>query len=311
MRNCDYYERLIGDMIDGELDSQQSAELRTHMETCESCRRMYQAFSAISAVVSENMEEPPEDFAKTVMNKISSPREKAKRPFAWGRYAAMAACFVLVVFGASRLLNFGMGGSTKQSQPMEAGKSEPGQLTETTATSNVGEVEAAPEAPAKAENEENTYAGDFTLSAGNGSSDESIEKFGRSLDITWDLGDGDTIIDYKAAGIPIEFTANNATATGGSFDIRNQDSASWTYGDEYAIQVADSLNWYYIDILPEWTTDGQVIAPDETVTVQLDWTEHYGELPPGSYRVIKNFVPENDENSAEGFFAACEFEVEN
>lgn len=103
MANCDNFIMMISSLEDCELSAEQEAELRAHMETCADCRRIYDAFIGISEAMSGDLTEPPETLSKGIMYKINSQANgKSPRFFAFGRFTAIAACLVLVLFGASR-----------------------------------------------------------------------------------------------------------------------------------------------------------------------------------------------------------------
>lgn len=116
MRGCDKYQELISAMLDGELEEAAAAELHAHMQHCDDCRSLYEAFADVSAAMQEDlMEEPPEKLAQGVMYKIGlEEKEGSKRPFAFGRFTLIAACLAVVVFAAGR---FGLLGGTDEAPP--------------------------------------------------------------------------------------------------------------------------------------------------------------------------------------------------
>ena len=79
MKNCEYYEELIGAAIDGEITAEEDKELRAHLESCGTCRSFYEAMQAIAGT-DNALGEPPEDFTANVMalvHKAAAPQEKA------------------------------------------------------------------------------------------------------------------------------------------------------------------------------------------------------------------------------------------
>ena len=100
MSDCTKYIELISSMVDGELSAEQELELRTHIEHCDECRKVYEAFMGISDALSEDLVEPPEMLTKGIMFKINM-QKKGKNRFAIGRFTAIAACLALILFGAS------------------------------------------------------------------------------------------------------------------------------------------------------------------------------------------------------------------
>lgn len=119
MRDCDKYIEMISAMVDGELSAEQETELRTHIDTCGECARVYDAFMGISDVLGDDLVAPPETLAKGIMYKINlNKKGGAGKRFAFGRFTALAACLALVLFGASHF-GFLDGLKTGSSAPLE------------------------------------------------------------------------------------------------------------------------------------------------------------------------------------------------
>lgn len=106
MSECDRYLEMISELVDGELPEPQKAELFEHLESCDYCRRAYDAFSAISLSLGETA--APEGFANGVMAAVRTQggtgSKRARRPGKSPvRYMALAACLILAVLAAVRL----------------------------------------------------------------------------------------------------------------------------------------------------------------------------------------------------------------
>lgn len=114
MNDCEKYSELIGCLLDGELAEPQKTELEAHIALCPDCRRLYEAFALVSSALSEE-KEPPESLREDVMSALREeyvPEAHAKkRGLGWGRLAALAACFALVIFAASKTGVFDRAGS--------------------------------------------------------------------------------------------------------------------------------------------------------------------------------------------------------
>lgn len=106
MSECDKYQEMISQMLDGELPEPHKTELVKHLGYCPDCRRVYDAFSAISLSLGETA--APEGFAGDVMAAVrtqgvhGSGRSKAPGK-SLARYLALAACLVLAVLATVRL----------------------------------------------------------------------------------------------------------------------------------------------------------------------------------------------------------------
>ncbi len=79
MKNCEYYEELIGAALDGEITAEEEKELRAHLESCEACRNFYEAMQAISGA-DDALGEPPENFTANVMARVHEAAAPAKTP---------------------------------------------------------------------------------------------------------------------------------------------------------------------------------------------------------------------------------------
>ena len=118
MKNCEYYEELIGAAIDGEITAEEDKELRAHLESCGTCRSFYEAMQAIAGT-DNALGEPPEDFTANVMalvHKAAAPQEKAPAKKKTNitrlvtRYGALAAVAAAAIWAGTAF--FGAKGSS-------------------------------------------------------------------------------------------------------------------------------------------------------------------------------------------------------
>lgn len=79
MKNCEYYEELIGAALDGEITAEEDKELRAHLEGCEACRSFYEAMQAISGT-DDVLGDVPEDFTANVMARVHEAAAPAEKP---------------------------------------------------------------------------------------------------------------------------------------------------------------------------------------------------------------------------------------
>src|ERR1039457_6201937 len=95
-----YSEQVVSIFVDGELAAEEAHGLRDQLSTCRRCRQLLDALRAENRVLSESLQELPEEAASPV----GSSREP--RTFAWGDVAIVTAVLALtsiVAFWISEL----------------------------------------------------------------------------------------------------------------------------------------------------------------------------------------------------------------
>ena len=105
MKNCEYYEELIGAALDGEITAEEDKELRAHLESCEACRSFYEAMQAISGT-DDALSDVPEDFTANVMARVHETAAPAEKPVKRKagiarlvtRYGALAAAAAVAIW---------------------------------------------------------------------------------------------------------------------------------------------------------------------------------------------------------------------
>jgi len=110
MSECEKYLEMISAQIDNELSPEEERELKRHLESCPSCRRVKEAFGAVAGALDGELVQPPEELAASVMQKIRESdksgedrKEKSRnsKRIYLKRYLALAACAALIIFTAS------------------------------------------------------------------------------------------------------------------------------------------------------------------------------------------------------------------
>jgi len=107
MTECEYYQQLISQRLDGELTAAQEHELAEHLSRCADCRAVDAAFRALSEGFADSAEDAPADLCENVMGEIrrENIRKTNKRGSkrTWRSLLATAACFALICAAAATL----------------------------------------------------------------------------------------------------------------------------------------------------------------------------------------------------------------
>ena len=84
-----YSEQIVAIFVDGELPVEEAQRLRDHLSTCQRCRQLLDALRAENRVLSESLQELPEEAA--------SPAGSSRLPWSlpWGQIAVVAAVLAL------------------------------------------------------------------------------------------------------------------------------------------------------------------------------------------------------------------------
>ena len=141
MDNCKDNVEAISMLVDGELGDAEAQALRAHIARCDTCKKIYDAFSAISDSIGDELVQPPKQLAKGVMFRVNLMNERKRRPrFAYGRFTAIAACFVAILLGANY---FGLlGGSMPKSAADKSAEAASSEVLEESAAADMNAPES-------------------------------------------------------------------------------------------------------------------------------------------------------------------------
>lgn len=97
--------------------------------------------------------------------------------------------------------------------------------------------------------------------------------------------------------------------------IFNGTASTWQSGNmkDYSLEAEKDGAWYSVKQIGEFanTMELMIFAPGQRMTHTFKFSERYGELIPGKYRVVKSFWANATEtNEAREFHLICEFTVE-
>ncbi len=82
-----YSEQIVSIFVDGELPAEEARRLRDHLATCRRCRQLLDALRAENLVLSESLQELPEE--------ADSPADFSRLPWSWGDVTIVAGVLAL------------------------------------------------------------------------------------------------------------------------------------------------------------------------------------------------------------------------
>lgn len=113
----------------------------------------------------------------------------------------------------------------------------------------------------------------------------------------------DTIPD-DPAGWGLSFWTDNVTTTGCTLHFRQQGGLKWqddsgavingelTMGSMFRMEVFDGTRWVGLEPIAKVQWDGTLymLPLDNSLTLDISWRDLYGELLPGTYRIVKEIT---------------------
>lgn len=117
----------------------------------------------------------------------------------------------------------------------------------------------------------------------------SNEKKVISDDFPWHIGHENKLAFNNNAGLKLTLKNGTLTPTGATFLLKNEGKDIVYFGQQYFLQLLLDKKWFNIEEYTDWTLELIVINPGEERELRVDWSNFYGELPPGNYRFVKEF----------------------
>ena len=127
------------------------------------------------------------------------------------------------------------------------------------------------------------------------------------------IGDKSDVTKTEEQGALITLLSSDSSSL--TVRIENNTDSTWQSGNmrDYSLEAEKDGEWYTVTQIGELmnTMELVIFAPGETMTHTFKFTERYGNLPAGKYRVVKSFWANKTTTAdAHEFHLVCEFTVE-
>ena len=106
--------------------------------------------------------------------------------------------------------------------------------------------------------------------------------------------------------ITLAIKEKTLTNTGATLILKNNSNKTYTYTNDYGIEIKQNDNWYELngDLIVEIPI--LAINAHESKEIKIGWKNSYGELKKGTYRLIKSVGLNDNSND---FYIAVEFDI--
>jgi len=321
MKNCTDFIDLISAYSDGELNDSDKISVDEHVAVCENCSALLGFYNEISISVSETNAHVPDALCVGVMNRIKNEnlieqKEEPKKKW-WNRqailtrYAPIAACFAVLLLAWQVQSNISQRNNNVSHAPVPVALSD--------VAADMGPMEAETEMSWSAD-DANAYSEPDMIQAAGGAVDDedSIVAATSSPQAL----DGESAVEADAFGdrigrrtdaypleignqaeqiigepsVTLSIIEGELTATGATYSISNTSNIIIEFGRQFTLQINVEGTWYEITpLMPiETFMDMFVLNSGIEESVEIDWLMFYGELPPGTYRLVKEFYYKHD-----------------
>ena len=97
----------------------------------------------------------------------------------------------------------------------------------------------------------------------------------------------------------------------GAVEIMNHSGKELQTGQDCDIQVQVDGKWYRLEQRHDgaWMAIAYSLPDGETTVIGINWSNIYGELPAGSYRIVKKVMDYHAPGDYDTYYLATEFEI--
>lgn len=119
-------------------------------------------------------------------------------------------------------------------------------------------------------------------------------------------------VEVSDNGVDLLVESDSITRTCATLVMENNSQNDVLYGEPYEIEIKIDDNWHKINVVINFVESLYLLKVNKSNGFNLEWNHTYGELPSGTYRIIKEFQIDNvtDDEITETFYSSAEFIIE-
>lgn len=114
-------------------------------------------------------------------------------------------------------------------------------------------------------------------------------------------------------GASMRVKEGTVTPKGLTLEITSINKNDCIYGDEYSLEAYKDKQWYLLNDIVDgrlaWDAIGYPVYNGETSEFSVDWTNIYGELGEGDYRIVKPILDFRGADDFDQYYLATEFTI--
>lgn len=108
--------------------------------------------------------------------------------------------------------------------------------------------------------------------------------------------------------ITMEVKQGTLTKSSATIIMTNKTEEEYTYGEPYHLEIKHNDSWHILELEPNndlfFTMPAYSLKAGESVEKEYNWEYGYGKLEKGTYRLVTDFM-----NEQEKIYAAAEFTI--
>lgn len=127
-------------------------------------------------------------------------------------------------------------------------------------------------------------------------------------------GKASSVVEGETFDVTMEVVPGSVTPSSLTIRVKNNTDIEINSGNEsdFAIEVLDNGDWYTIEV-GAWSNTAEAYIFEGERDLDINWSNIYGSLPEGHYRIVKHFYPwaaDGTYGIKDGFHLTAEFDVE-
>lgn len=119
-------------------------------------------------------------------------------------------------------------------------------------------------------------------------------------------------VEYEVNTLPdVRLSMNKYKSWEGEVSLRNNAEESYTYGEWFEIQYKYGEEWHRVPYISEfgYYDIAYALPEGESEEIHINWSKIYGELPVGTYRIVKDVIVYRSPGDYDKHYLAAEFEI--